>query len=344
MRVLVVRNDRIGDLILSTPVISTIRANYSDAFIGMFVSEYAKEVVTGNRDLNVVISDENITKNFSIKLFFSLVNKIKREKFDTALILFPSFWVCAMIFLSGIKRRISHGSKWYVFLFCNEILIQRRSRVEKHEADYNLDLARVLGGIKKIIRKTKVSYRDESVTKIKKLLEEYKIKECFGIMHCGSGGSARNWSALKYAQLADMIIEKLRFNLVFTGTAKDYRMIGEVKGLMKNKPVEILNCNGLSDLAALISLSKLFVGPSTGPLHIAVSLNIPALGIFSPVLVQSKKRWGPYCSERAIVLSPDVRCPARYRCLFERCKYYDCMEMISPEEALYNIKKLSGLT
>ncbi len=344
MRILVVRNDRIGDLVLSTPVISTIRANYSDAFIGMFVSEYAKEIVTGNHDLNIVITDENITKNFSVKLFFSLVNKIKRERFDTAVILFPSFWVCAMIFLSGIKRRISHGSKWYVFLFCNEILIQRRSRVEKHEADYNLDLAKVLGGIKRIIKKTRVSYSEKSVYKSRKILEEYKIKECFAIMHCGSAGSARNWSALKYARLADMIIEKLRLDLVFTGTAKDYKMIDEVKKLMKNKPVEILNCEGLSDLTALISLSKFFIGPSTGPLHIAVSLNIPVLGVFSPVPVQSEKRWGPYCSERAIVLSPNIKCPAHYRCLLEKCKYYDCMDMISPEEALYNIRKISGIS
>jgi lipopolysaccharide heptosyltransferase II len=340
MRVLVVRNDRIGDLVLATPVISTIRANYNDAYIGVLVSKYAEDVVRSNPDVNTVITDESVIEKKSFRSFLTLFRRIKSEKFNAAIVLFPSFIVCFLIFLAGIRKRISHGSRWYVYLFCNEILLQHRSRVEKHEADYNLALVERLGNLRIIERKTKIFTDSKSLQKARNLLKNKGVNDNFIIMHCGSGGSARNWSALKYAQLADMLIEKLMFNLVFTGSDRDYTMIAEVRRLMKNKAIEILDCEKLSDLIALISLAQIFIGPSTGPLHIASSLNVPVLGIYSPVTVQSKKRWGPYNHEKAIVLTPEVECPAHYRCLYQKCQYYDCMESISADEAFFNITEL----
>ncbi len=328
-----------GDLILATPVISTIRTNNPDAYIGVLVSKYAEDIVKYNTEINQVITDEFIKGKRSIKNFISLLKKIRAERFDTAIILFPSFLVCLLIFLAGIKRRISHASRWYVYLFCNEILLQHRSRVEKHEADYNLALAQRVGNIKIIVREPKIFTDIESIEKARKLLIDKGVHNRFIIMHCGSGGSARNWSALRYAELADMIIERLKIETIFTGRDNDYKMIEEIKKNMKNNPKEILNTDRISVLVALISMSSFFVGPSTGPLHIASALKIPLAGIYSPVRVQSPKRWGPYNSERAVVFSPDVDCPARYSCFYEACRYYDCMELIRVEDVFNIIKK-----
>lgn len=339
MRVLVVRNDRIGDLILSTPVISTIRTNYHDAYVGILVSKYAEDIVKYNPEINQIITDELIKDKKGIKNFIVLLKKIRAERFDAAIILFPTFLVCLLIFLAGIKRRISHASRWYVYLFCNEILLQHRSRVEKHEADYNLALAQRIGNIKIIVKETKVFIDEKSIEDAKNLLFDKGVHNRFIIMHCGSGGSARNWSALRYAELADMIIERLKIETIFTGRESDYKVIKEIKKNMKNKPKEILNTDRISVLAALISMSSFFVGPSTGPLHIASALKIPLVGIYSPVRVQSPKRWGPYNSERAFVFSPRVDCPARYSCFYEGCRYFDCMELIKVEDVFNIIKK-----
>jgi len=265
--------------------------------------------------------------------------KIRAERFDIAIILFPTFLVCFLIFLAGIKKRISHGSKWYVFLFCNEIMLQNRSRVDKHEVDYNLELAQRVGNINIIIGKTKIFISNESIKTAKNLLYDKGVHNAFIIIHSGSGGSARNWSAWKYAQLADMIIERLKVATIFTGSENDYKMITEIKTLMKNNPKEILNTRSISELTALISMASFFIGPSTGPLHIANALKVPVAGIYSPVRVQSVKRWGPYNSERAHSFYPDVDCPARYSCIYEKCKYYDCMELIKVEDVFYSVEK-----
>lgn len=341
MRVLVVRNDRIGDLVLTTPVISTIRANYKDAFIAILVSKYAEDIVKYNQEVNSVISDESGSARRGIKNFLSLFKKIRQEKFDCAIILFPTFRICLLLLLAGIKRRISHGSKWFVFLFCNEILLQHRSGVEKHEADYNLELAKVLKDVKVLVKKTSVSVTSDSIARVKKLLVEKGISKDFIIIHCGSGGSARNWSPQNYARLADMIIDKLKIRTVFSGRGNDLTIINEVIKSMKNSSPDIFSPDNVQELIALISLARCFIGPSTGPLHIANALNIPVVGFYSPVKVQSKKRWGPYNNTgKTLVFSPDVECPRRFRCAYEKCEYYDCMELIKVEDVFAGITEI----
>jgi len=338
MRFLIVRNDKIGDLVLATPAILTLRANYPDAYIGVLVSEYAEEVIRNNSEINQTITVKNSKLNIS--KYYSLFKQIRRENYDVVIVLYPSFIICLLLFLAGIKRRISHGNKWYVYLFCNEILIQHRSRVEKHEADYNIDLVRVVGGIRKIIRETKIAIDTRELELTRKRLSAEGIDRYF-VFHCGSGGSARNWGEINYALLADMVIGELKFPVIFTGRGSDRERIQNILNYMKNKAV-YLETNTIRELTALIAMSLAFVGPSTGPLHIANALNIPVLGIYSPVRVQSEKRWGPYNTGRAMVISPDVSCPARYSCLYQKCRYYDCMDTIKPETVFKHFRNLVG--
>jgi len=341
VRILIARNDRLGDLVLSTPVISSIRASYKNAYIGVLVNKYAKDVIRYNNEIDTIIIDEDMESG-KLRGFSNIVKVIKREHFDIALILHPTFTVCALAFFSGIKRRISHGSKWYVYLFCNEVLKQNRSRVPHHEADFNLELAGVIGGMNNVIRRTKILFPESSIKRTREFLAERSINgnDAFAIMHCGSGGSARNWAAGNYAELADLLIRELSLKLLLTGTQVDKKMVTDVQSAMKEKPVEALNIGSVSDYAALISNARVFVGPSTGPLHFAVAMNIPVAGIYSPVFVQSATRWGPYSAEKSFVICPDVVCPAIYRCIYEKCKFYDCMALIRPYDVF---KKVSAL-
>jgi ADP-heptose:LPS heptosyltransferase len=74
----------------------------------------------------------------------------------------------------------------------------------------------------------------------------------------------------------------------------------------------------VKELAALISMSSLFVANSTGPVHVAAALGIPVVGLYPWQTAMSAKRWGPY-SERKVVLSPKApedcpECDGHARC------------------------------
>ncbi|MFH1853920.1 MAG: glycosyltransferase family 9 protein, partial [Candidatus Omnitrophota bacterium] len=105
-RILIIRTDRIGDVVLSTPVITAVRAAFPEAYIAMMVSPQTKEIVSGNPYLNeVIVYDKKVKQRGFLKtLVFS--NWLKAKKFDIAVILHSTVRVNIICFLAGIPERV----------------------------------------------------------------------------------------------------------------------------------------------------------------------------------------------------------------------------------------------
>jgi len=110
-RILVVRTDRIGDVLLSTPVIKALRDNYPDAFIAMMVSPSAKDIIEGNPYLDEAIVFDKDAKHKGWWRSFKFSRYLKKKKFDLALILHPTNRVHLVTFHAGIPRRIGYNRK-----------------------------------------------------------------------------------------------------------------------------------------------------------------------------------------------------------------------------------------
>ena len=100
----------------------------------------------------------------------------------------------------------------------------------------------------------------------------------------------------------------------------------------------IANIFNLRELAIFISESSLFIGPSTGPTHIANAVETPLVSFYPPVTVQSAIRWSPYLAKSSI-LTPKVNCEQKYRCIGEKCPFFYCMNTITVDNTLEQIKK-----
>ncbi|MFZ2357067.1 MAG: lipopolysaccharide heptosyltransferase II, partial [Candidatus Omnitrophota bacterium] len=110
-RILIVRTDRIGDVLLSTPVIKVLRDNYPHAYIAMIVSPYSKEIVDGNPYLDEVIIYDKDRKHKSWLGSIKFSRNLKKRKFDLALILHPTNRMHLVTYLAGIPRRIGYDQK-----------------------------------------------------------------------------------------------------------------------------------------------------------------------------------------------------------------------------------------
>ena len=89
----------------------------------------------------------------------------------------------------------------------------------------------------------------------------------------------------------------------------------------------------LREFMGILSAVDLFIGPSTGPLHMAAAVGSAPVGLFPTVVTMFPERWGPRGSlSRALV--PQVDCPARRICLEEKCILYNCMTRIFDEEVV----------
>ncbi|MBI3599708.1 MAG: glycosyltransferase family 9 protein, partial [Nitrospinae bacterium] len=155
-------------------------------------------------------------------------------------------------------------------------------------------------------------------------------------IHPGSGGSARNWKPEKYAELADKIIDKTGAVIFVTGGTGEEELLDRIVSSVKGKVVKYISYDGLKELSAVIKRFNVMVGSSTGPIHIATAVGTPVVSIYCPIFVCQPKRWGPI-GEKDIAIVPDV--PFCKKCVFEKCKYYDCMDRISVDRVFEEVEK-----
>lgn len=325
--ILICRTDRIGDVLLSTPVVSLLKKKFPDAFISFLTSRYASVVLQNNPDVQEIfcIEDEN------------LGFELKKRRFDSAVILFPTFEVCKKIFLAGIPLRIGPANKWFVPLFLNKPVFQHRSRVEKHEVEYNLDLLKPLG-----IEPERAGLSFVVPADVKKFVLDWKSKnnisndDNFVIIHPCMKGSALNWPLGHYAELADRLIKERGARILLSYGPGEEDIVQGLMKLMKEAPIVLDKVLNLSFLAGLISEADIVICPSTGILHLAVAVGTKTVSIFSPILVQSKKRWGPY-GDGHLVFEPSVNCGRKFKCQREKCLCYNCMQKITVDSVYERI-------
>ena len=330
---LVVRTDRIGDVVLSTPVPEAIKIKYPDSQVSMMVSSYTREIFNYNPWV-----DEVIAEDFSgFKGFFKSVRTLRNRKFDVAILLRPTLRLALTLFLSGIKVRIGTGYRAYGFLF-NHKIYQHRKTIEKHELEYNLNMLVPLGIFKqKTMPRIYLSPEEERYSK--RIYKDLNVREedLKIVIHPGSGHSSLNYPLEKFAWLADKLIEGFSAKVVLTGSQKETKLSENMKTSMRNQPIDLTGQTDLRGLCSLLKGADLLISNSTGPMHLASALGTPVIALFSPLFVASPKRWGPYGEGHEVILPSGKSC---HKCDPESCPDFNCMEKIDPEEIILKVKKI----
>jgi len=140
-KILLVRTDRLGDVVLTLPMLPVLRTHFPDAHLAILVSAYPAEILHRNPYL-----DEVLLYDDSVKLvpFFQLLRSLRMRRFDTVVVVHPTLRLALLAFLAGIPIRVGTGYRWYSFLF-NRRVYEHRKDSKRHEAEYNLNLLAALG-------------------------------------------------------------------------------------------------------------------------------------------------------------------------------------------------------
>ena len=326
-RILVIRPDRIGDVVLSTPVLMSLRAAKPGWKIALLVRPMIAPLLEGHPAIDELIALDTDAKP-SWKNTAALAGVLRLKKFDAALHLYSDFWISLAVWRAGVPVRIGPASK-LARVFYNTALTQRRSRGERHEADYNLDLLAPLGIPP--LRESMLPVWPNAIGAAAALLDP--ARKNIGVFP-GMGGSARNWKPERYARLIDLLGAG-GINVILMGGAADAAMVAGVADACVTTPKRFAGTD-LKELAALIQKLDVFIAPSTGPLHIAGAVGTPAVGIYCPIRVCLPRRWGPI-GKRDTAPRPDV--PVCEKCVKEQCPYWDCMDRLSADEVAAAVKE-----
>ena len=338
--ILIVRTDRIGDVVLTLPLASILKKHLPDCKITFMVRDYTRPLVQCVKDIDEIIVYE---KNDS---FFSLLNNIKNKSFDTCFVVHPKFIIALVVFLSGIKKRIGTGYRWYSFLF-NKKIFEHRKYGTQHELNHNVNLLKLIG-IEEEINETNVSFNlqvDENskqnvLNKLKELNIDSNLPNV--IIHPGSGGSAIDLPVSHFKEVVEQLAHELDINIFLTGSLHEKNICDSI--MNKKNTYNLAGMFDLKELSALISQSQLMLANSTGPIHIAAALGINVIGFYPKIASCSVTRWGPYTVKRKI-FTPTIDCND---CTREQCEKLNCMSSIkvsdivnSAKEILNNQEKIS---
>lgn len=310
-RILISRPDRVGDVVLSTPIPREIKKTYPYAFVAVLVRSYTKDIYFNNPYVDeIIIADEFLSG--SKKNLFKWIGQIRKFKFTHALMLLPNERINYLLFLSGIKTRVGVGHKFYQFITGTKSVSRNKYIPLRHEADYCMDLARKIG-VENGDLSPKIYLTDTEKKQIlKKRLELLNGKKYLIGIHTSSGNSAPNWTPNNYAKL----IEKLSSDDSIKIVATDPNVPDEIR---KFKNVLIP-----SDIISLreFAIFDLLVSSSTGPMHVCSALGVKTVSLFCPLTACSPKLWGPLGNESKVILPSADYCQSKCpgdpkKCTFE---------------------------
>ncbi len=308
MKLLVIRNDKLGDFMLSLPSFILLKQHCPQAEIVALVPEYTREMAEATPAIDRVLIDPGKTAGI-----LALTTLLKGERFDAVITLFSTNRTAVACWLARIPYRLAPATKLAQLCY-NHRLTQRRSRSEKPEYRYNLDLAGWFLQDHRLPTLPQpmppfLQFDDVEIAALRHhFCHSNSINEKHRLLflHPGSGGSANNLTLAQYAELIQRLNRGVPFTVVISAGPGEVQQAEALQKLLGNIPTVLYASHtGLRDFARHIQFADLFISGSTGPLHIAGALDRPTAAFYPTRRSATALRWQTLNSEgRRLAFSP----------------------------------------
>ena len=354
MKVLIVNPFGIGDVLFTTPLIHAIKEKFPQDKLGYLCNKRTAPLLENNPFINEVFIYErdDFKRALSVSWFKwfsefgSFIKRIKACKFDLAIDLSLTTHFGFFVVLTGIRKRIGYNYKNRGFFLTRSIKLSGYE--DKLIVDYYNGLLKLIG-IEPKYQDLELYLKDEDKQYAEDIFKEHRIDKSAPVIAIAPGGGAswgieakiKHWPVEKFVLLIDKIIEKYKVIVIILGDLKEKDLFLSLEKQIQDKAVNLIGKTTLSQSAAIIYKSDIFIGNDGGPLHIAASLGKKTISFFGPV---DPKVYGPYPPDekRHIVLRRTLECSPCYRRFrLDPCqRNKECLEKIDLNEALSAVKSL----
>lgn len=337
-KIIIIRPDRIGDVVLSLPALRELKKKRPDIRLTVLISSYAEDLLTESKIVDSVII---LDQNMGLRKWLTFIKILRQQRYDIAIdMVFSRKLLSGVItFLtnSRIKLGFYGGAKQLLF---NSLLSPQEG--QKYEVERNFELVQSLIG----------SDGDKSLSSDCLIPDQTYVNTLFknGVLrdtshlyigiHPGAHKNVTNrlWPWGRYAEVADKIISKYDAKVFFTGSKskEDKQLLESIERKMKNRAIFIKGDNTLRQLFALYQYLDVFISTFTGPLHLAVAAGVSTVVLGGPT---PPERWMPR-GKKHILVQANLDCvPCRDNIVCSR-KDYACMNNIKIEDVLNAVDKI----
>jgi ADP-heptose:LPS heptosyltransferase len=338
-RILLVRPDHLGDLVMTTPVLQALREALPQAHITMMVGPWSREVVARHPAIDQLLTcpfpgfrraAQNPLAPYTLLL--QTARQLQRGNYDLAINLRPDFWWgAALLYLAGIPRRIGYDITPGTPFLTHALPFPQ----PEHATVSNLRL--INAGLQELDHApleepyTPERYPQQfAVTKEEQSWVEERLQNAgitaetpIVVIHPGTGAAVKLWRTEAWTHCANWLTSSsTSLQVVLSGSPSERPMLEEIARDIKPAPLLISDMS-VGQLAALLQRARLVLGVDNGPLHLATAQNTPTVNIFGPT---DRRIFGPWgVAHRHIVIASQQRCPT--------CSVIPCGRLdFAPEE------------
>jgi len=284
-KILVVDPAFIGDMVMSTPAYRAIRGHIPGARIDAMIFEAGRPVFRNNPNVDGlhVIPRDSIVGQLRTAL------RLRRERFDLIINLYTGLRMNFWAWLIGAPIRTGYDYRHRGCFHNLRVPIPTRTVQTIYRPEECLILLERAFGWTIADRRMVFTVFDEDLRAAGAVLERLGCRPGEALVGFHTNAVSRRekkvWEPWKFGELADLLIERYGVRIVFTGGPGDRDHVAGIVALVRNRErtASAAGETDLSQLGAMLTRFALFVTLDTGPLHIAVAVDTPTLGLVGGV-------------------------------------------------------------
>lgn len=329
--ILLIRLSSLGDIVLTTPAIRAVRANFPNAYIAMLVAKQSADVLLENPNLDEIITFDRLAKDKDTGEMWRIVRLLRERKFTLAIDLQRKFRTEMLMYLSGATERVGKG-----WLCTTRVLEQGNKHATAHYFDL-LHAAGIPAEDPELELFLAESERRDVVQKLKTAgVVDARLK--VGLFP-GAGWKLREWMPERFAAIGDRLVQYFDADVLIFGGQKESELVHTVANLMHTRPIPFAGNLQIRQLAACIEQCNLFVTNDTGPMHIAAAVGTPTVSLFGP---GNHIRFQPLGALHQTIRHAVPCSPCKQ--FTDKCKDNICMKGIGVDEVWHSISRVLGKT
>lgn len=296
--ILIIRqHNQLGDLLACVPLFRAIKEKYPECRLTVVLSPQNYQGLVKNKYIDTLFVFDK--KKLINPEYLASVKKLLKKEYDVVMVpvtVSISFTSCLLSRIANAKKRIGplvlNGKMNNAAFFFNyRIEIDWRKQPDSNVSERCLDIVRPFG-IDTTNFRSEISFNGKdnaAAERFLSVINKANQKIIIGL-HVGAGKVQNRWSLNKYCELIKQLNEKYKAVFYLTAANGDLESVNYVQNKCKEIPLPDFLNKPISEVAALISKSSLFITNDTGVMHVAGATETPQISIFGPT---NPFNWAP---------------------------------------------------
>ncbi len=337
-KLLAVRLDALGDVLMTTPALHAAKSSAPDRHITVLTSQGGAEAARLSPDVDdVVVYDAPWVKatggRAGAGLDRQMIRRLSAAGFDAAVIFtvysqnpLPAAMLCH---LAEIPRRLAHCRENPYQLLTDWIREPEPEAGVRHEVERQLDLVAAVGWHARD-RRMRLAVPAAAAAAVAGRLHEYGVgaRTRWAVVHPGASAPSRRYPLERFARVIRMLAGRYCWKVVLTGSEAEVPLLERLRAEAAQNTISVGGELTLAELAALLERAPLLISNNTGPVHVAAAVGTPVVDLYALTNPQHTP-WG--VPNR--VLNQAVSCAPCYRSVCPE-QHHLCLEGVAPERVV----------